>query len=220
MKEIKAVIFDMDGVITDSEVVAKKLMFEILKEHNLPYSDEIYNPLLGINMNQAIDYLNTITFNSNVSKDLLNEFSLRIMQALSLGLVPFKVGAIELIDSLNQARVPIALATSGSKQKVKASFNGNGREVPFTHIITGEMVKCSKPNPEIFLLAAKEMNISIQNCLILEDSYNGIKASLNAGAISCMVPDLLEPTEEIKKQVIIKKDLLEVKEMLKQCAVL
>ncbi len=220
MRKIKAVIFDMDGIITDSEKWAKQIMFDILKDHGLPYSDEIYNPLLGINMNQAIEYLNTITNSTKISKEMLDQFSVNILKALSLGKVPFKKGAIELIDSLNEANFPIALATSGSKEKVRVSFNGNNREVPFTHIITGDMVTCSKPNPEIFLLAAKEMNIDIKNCLILEDSYNGLKAALNAEAIACMVPDLLEPTEELKKQVIIKKDLFEVKEMLKENAIL
>ncbi len=218
--KIKGIIFDMDGVITDSETAAKRIMQEILKKHLLPYSDEIYNPLLGINHYQAIEYFNSLTKDESLSYALLNEFSEEIIAELQQGMIPFKKGAIELINALNDINFPIALATSAEKRKVQASFNGNGIEVPFTHVITGDMVTLSKPNPQIFLLAAQEIKQNIQNCLVIEDSYNGIKAALNAQAITCMVPDMLEPTEEIKKQVIIKNDLFEVKKMLEELAVL
>lgn len=217
---IKGIIFDMDGIITDSEVAAKRIMQKILKQHNLPYSDEIYLPLLGINHQQAIDYFNTITKNENLTKSILNEFSQGIIDELSQGKIPFKKGAIELINALNEKHFPIALATSAEKRKVKVSFNGNGIPVPFEHIISGDMVTRSKPDPQIFLLAAQSLQQDIQHCLVIEDSYNGIKAALSANAIACMVPDILEPTEEIKKQAIIKKDLFEVKTMLERLAIL
>ncbi|MDO4378181.1 MAG: HAD family phosphatase [Erysipelotrichia bacterium] len=218
--KIKGIIFDMDGIITDSETAAKRIMQEILKKHQLPYSDEIYLPLLGINHYQAIEYFNSLTKNEQLSHNLLSEFSEEIITELQQGMIPFKKGAIELINALNSINFPIALATSAEKRKVQASFNGNGIDVPFTHVITGDMVTHSKPNPQIFLLAAQEIKQNIQDCLVIEDSYNGIRAALNAQAIACMVPDILEPTEEMKKQVIIKNDLFEVKKMLEELAIL
>ncbi|HQB32339.1 MAG TPA: HAD family hydrolase, partial [Erysipelotrichaceae bacterium] len=86
-----------------------------------------------------------------------------------------------------------------------------------SHIITGDRVKHGKPNPEIFIRAAKMLNADIKNCVVIEDSYLGLQAALASQAVTIMVPDLQPPTEQLISQgVIVKKDLLEVLEFLKQ----
>ena len=87
----------------------------------------------------------------------------------------------------------------------------------FEVMIDGSMVKHSKPDPEIFMMAAKELNIPIKKCMVLEDSINGVKAGLASGAKTIMVPDLMEPTDEIRKKAYrICKNLNEVIDILKK----
>ena len=86
----------------------------------------------------------------------------------------------------------------------------------FEVIIDGSMVKHSKPDPEIFLLAADKLGVAIEKCMVLEDSINGVKAGIASGAKTVMIPDLMQPTDEIKDQVYrILNDLSEVIKILK-----
>ncbi len=215
--EIKAVIFDMDGTISDSENIAKDVLTSLMQKQGYPFYFEQFVNVIGINKNQSIKYLSTFTHNDMISDQILTTSGKIMNEYLKQGKISLKKGAMDLINWLKQHNFPIALATSAPMEKIYYTFNGNGYQVPFTHIVTGDMVKKSKPDPQIFLLASEKMNVPIENCLVIEDSYNGIKAALNAHAIPCMVPDLLQPNEEIiKENVIIKNDLTLVKSLLEK----
>ncbi len=214
---IRGVIFDMDGVILDSEVYARKAYQEVCKEKGIEYDDTFYSRLFGINYDYAHKlfmkyYGPDEVFITSLQDGYLN----LLMRWIAEGVVPFKPGAIDLITYLNEHDFPICLATSSGMEKIRSAFNSHGREVPFKYIVTGEEVSRSKPDPEIFLKAAAKMLLPIEECLVVEDSYQGIQAAISCNSIPCMVPDILQPTEEMKEKLCyLKKDLLEVLEVLK-----
>lgn len=215
--EIKGIIFDMDGTITDSEAYARGLALSVFAEKGYTINEQFYSKLIGINRASGIKILSEKTKDDNISADLLDSFYARMSEAYSNNKISLKKGAVEIVEFLRFHNIPTALATSADMAKVIKSFNSNNIEVPFNTVITGDMIKKSKPNPEIFLKAAKMMKIDIKNCLIVEDSHNGIEAALASGALTIMVPDILEPLEEhINQGVIIKKDLFEVLDFIKQ----
>ncbi len=214
--EIKGVIFDMDGTITDSERYAKELALNIFKEKGYPVDQQFYDRLIGVNRTSGIKILSEVTKDDEISKYLLESFSIDFTKAYQNKRIGLKDGFIEILDFLKQHNIPISLATSAKMDKVIISFLSNDMEVPFKHIVTGEMVKKGKPNPEIFLQAAEKMGVDIKNCLVIEDSHNGIQGAIDAGAITIMIPDILPPLEKhLEKGVILKKDLFEVIDFIK-----
>ena len=215
--EIKGVIFDMDGTLTDSECYARDLTLSIFTEKGYPINEQFYNGLIGTNRDTAIKILYEKTKDDKVSAELLDIFAAKMIEAFHNKKIGFKKGAVEIIDYLRFHDIPTVLATSANMMKVISSFNSNNMEVPFSHIVIGDMVKKGKPDPEIFLKAAKLIDIDINNCLVIEDSYHGIEASLASGAITIMVPDLLPPLEEhLQQGVLLKKDLFEALDFIKQ----
>ena len=149
-RTFEAVIFDMDGVIFDTEHLAMNLWI------------------------QAADELDDRE-----------------------GL-PVKPGVPELLSSLTANHVPLALASSTYSDLVRQELRDAGFLDYFDVVIGGDMVTHSKPHPEIFLLAANALNTAPENCYVIEDSFNGIRAAAAAGVHPLLVPDMLQPTEEIR----------------------
>ncbi|MCR5067653.1 MAG: HAD family phosphatase [Erysipelotrichaceae bacterium] len=214
---IRGVIFDMDGVILDSEVYARKAYQEICREKGIEYDDGFYRRLFGINYDYAHKlFLKYYGPDEQFITSLQDGYLNLLMRWIAEGVVPFKPGAIELISWLNEHDFPICLATSSGMTKIRSAYNSHGLEVPFRYIVTGEDVILSKPDPEIFLKAAGRMGLNIEECMVVEDSYQGVQAAIACNSVSCMVPDILEPTDEMKEQLCyLKKDLFEVLEILK-----
>ena len=111
--------------------------------------------------------------------------------------VPKKKGLDELLAYLKGRGLPMAIGSSTKSPLVKRNLNMAGVAGYFSQIAAGEMVTRCKPAPELFLLAAKLLDLPPQNCLVLEDSFNGVRAGRAAGCITVMVPDLSAPTQEI-----------------------
>lgn len=213
------VIFDMDGLMIDSERYSLDLCIKIMEEIDIAYSEEEYMKTVGLSHADCdrimLEYLN----GDRAKLDYMNaRYKELLFDAYLKGLVPLKPGAVELIDYLKQQQIPYVLATSSPRERVNIIFNetpfkGN----PFTKVITGGEVTCGKPAPEIFIRAAEMIDKDITKCLVLEDSYNGVKAGHASGATTIMVPDLKQPTEEIRAlcdDVVV--DLFEVIKMLKE----
>lgn len=112
--------------------------------------------------------------------------------------VPFKKGLINILEHLKDKGIKIALATSTSSQTAMWLIEDANLKKYFDKYVCGNMVTNGKPHPEVFLTAAKELQLPPEDCIALEDSLNGIKSAYNAGMKPIMIPDMLEPTEEIK----------------------
>ena len=219
MKKIKAVIFDMDGVLFDSETTCLECFRRAFQDVNVEFDENFYLTLLGTTRQET----RAKFIESLGSEEIFNKMYKRFQELFFLdyypnGKVKFKIGAIECMNYLRQNNIPFGLATSNSRKTADLAFSSQGYEtIPFDYIITGENLTHSKPHPEVFLKTAKMMNIDITDCMVVEDSRNGILAAHNAKSISVLVPDIIKPDEEMTKAATyIKKDLLEVKKLIEE----
>lgn len=194
---MKAVIFDMDGVIFDSERAVFECWKEICAEHGIPDIEIHYRKCIGV----------TVEVTERIMRDAYGEdfdycgfdkqASLLFHARYDNGRLPIKKGARELLSYLKERNIPIALASSTRSERVKQYLEAAGLITYFSHIIGGEMVSKSKPAPDIFLKAAEKLQVEPEDCVVIEDSFNGIRAAAAAGMQPVMVPDMLEPNEEI-----------------------
>ncbi len=213
MNGFKAVIFDMDGVIFDSERLYLGCCMEAGQKFGLENMEETCLACIGLNTEKTLALLND-RFGSKVSIDEFWRYATgRFAEKAAGGLLPVKKGARELLEYLKNKNVPIALASSTKYEKVCSELTVANLIQYFDVIVGGDMVTKSKPEPEIFLHAANLLGIAAKECVIIEDSFNGIRAANASGAFVIMVPDLLQPTAEISKLTnIIFPSLIDVKE--------
>lgn len=215
---IKAIIFDMDGVLIDSERVSLECFKKAAKIHGVDLDIGLYMSTIGQNA-KTCDEIYMCCFKD---RELLTKakitYQTLFKEESENHRISLKKGAREIIEYLQKNNYLYALATSSAMPYVEMAFKNQGyQEIPFKHIMTGDKIINSKPDPEIFIKAANLMNVDVKDCLIIEDSLNGIKAAYNANATSCLVPDIIEPNEEmINKANYIKNNLLEVLDLIKE----
>ena len=179
---IKLAIFDMDGLIFDSENLYVNTFPKIFKKYG---------------HNKSVREYYTSEF-PNIDFDLVNnELMTELINSSNNGNLNMKIGVIELLEYLKVKNIKLAIASSSKREMIELyTKNANIFEY-FDYIISGEDIVNSKPDPEIFIKAMKYFNISPKETIIFEDSFNGIIAANKSGAFPIMIPDILVPTEEI-----------------------
>jgi len=182
---LKAILFDLDGTLIDSEHFHFDCWNEVLHDYGieLSYNDWVQN-YAGIPMpsNAAClikKYQLTVSHGELVNKR--EQLTLNRLKTSGVSLMPF---AVEALNFFSAAKLTIALVTSSPKQDVEAIFERNGLGRFFTQIITRTDVKNSKPDPESYLLCMEKLSLSKHECLAFEDTINGVRAAKAAG-ISC-----------------------------------
>ncbi len=217
MNKIKAVIFDMDGVIFDSERVYMETWKIIGEKYGLDGIEDTCRACIGVNAEETKKI-----FLSRHGEDVpYDEYrkELRSIMDKRYEKEKFKIksGVHEILEYLRSNGIKTALASSTGEKRVKAELEDAGILGYFDSVTGGDNVKRSKPMPDIFLLAAQKINEKSENCFVIEDSYNGIRAGYAAGMRVIMVPDLIEPDEQIKKMTeIILPTLNDVLEYFKK----
>lgn len=178
---IKAVLFDMDGVIVNTEPLHKKAYFKALEELNLKFSTEYYEQFTG---KAAMEICRTICHDFDLSilpKDLLSlkrKYFQLFFEQDDLVLID---GVLELIKDYHQNGLTLILASSASMVNIERIFHRFDLNQFFTAKISGAALKASKPHPEIFIRAAELARTPIEKCIVIEDSTNGMKAAKAAG---------------------------------------
>lgn len=194
----KTVIFDMDGVIFDSERLFIECCVEAAKPLGMENIVETCYKCIGVTTGAT----EAILLETYRDAGLVAKFRDRSVKLFSdrcrAGELETKSGAADLLQALNESGVPTAIASSTRTDIVRNELLEAGLQDYFSVIVGGDQVQRSKPNPDIFLKAASLLDAKPENCLVIEDSYNGIRAAKAAGMTALMVPDLLEPNEEIK----------------------
>ncbi len=197
---IKAILFDMDGLIFDTESVADKAARKACLDMGTVLTDDILQHLYGANYKRG-----EIMMKKKYGEDFDYAKYKRIMRkymeealAQEDGL-RFLPGAKELIAWLKQTDYKKAIASSSTMETINRFLDRMGLVDSFDFIIGGDMVVDSKPAPDIFKKAAESLGVPVENCLVLEDSYNGIRSGSSAGCIVGMVPNMVKPNEEIEK---------------------
>ena len=193
--KIEAVIFDMDGLLLDTERVYKKVMQELCAEWGHEMSHEMFAAFVGIPQCENVPIYHKFfgkDFDIETYEGLLGE---RFRSEVSKG-IPLKHGAKELVSALDKRKVPIAVATSTG-----ASAHDHLKNADLHHhfdtIVTRLDVSKGKPHPEPFLTAAERLGVNPTQCIAFEDSHNGVRSASAAGLATVMVPDMLDPTDEI-----------------------
>jgi HAD superfamily hydrolase (TIGR01509 family) len=192
----QAVVFDMDGLLCDTEVVYRDTMMSVATAlgHHMPLS--FFLSLVGLPSGTG-----DLKIIDHYGKDFpFAEFDRRVsalvVEACEVG-IALKPGVTELLDHLDQLSVPRAIATSSSHRSVGLHLGKSGILPRFHAVVAkGDYAK-GKPNPDPFLRAAERLGVAPEHCLALEDSHNGVRAAAAAGMMTVMVPDLLEATEEM-----------------------
>ena len=217
---MKAVIFDMDGVIFDSERAYQACWNIVAEERKLDNADEVFYKCIGVNNNQTymiVEEAYSPKYGKGIADILLSESFSLFRKKYENDPLPMKKGASDILEFLKQSGIPIGLASSTSKRSIELELGNAGLITYFDHITGGDSVAISKPNPEIYLIACREMGIEPHEAIAIEDSYNGIRAAHAAGMHPVMVPDMIAPDDEMKKlSEVICKDLYEVKQYLKK----
>ena len=197
-KQVQAVIFDMDGVIFDSERLVIECWEVIAAKHNIPDIVEICMRVQGNNREETGK-----RFREKYGRDFPYEVYKKEVTALfrdryGEGRLPLKPGVVKILEELKRNNIPLALASSTRSDIVKLEMEEANLLSYFDVVLGGDMVSRSKPEPDIFLAAAAALQAEPKCCYVLEDSHNGIRAAYRAGMHPVMVPDMQQPTEEIR----------------------
>ena len=193
-----AVIFDMDGVIFDSERRIADLWREVAEEKKIPDIEVAVKRSIGITDAATKQVFKELYGDDFPYAEYKKIVSTRFHAKYDNGNLPTKPGVKELLVFLHENKVPTAVASSTRTAVVEAEIRDAGLLPYFDRIIGGDTVTHSKPDPEIFQKAADALNAKPEDCYVIEDSFNGIRAAHAAGMHPIMVPDMLEPDEEIR----------------------
>ncbi|HOO79954.1 MAG TPA: HAD family phosphatase [Lachnospiraceae bacterium] len=212
---IKAVIFDMDGVIFDSERIVIKCWEQIAREYNILDVGSVIHQCLGVN-----DTKTRAIFCEHYGKDFpYDEYrkltSKMFHEQYDHGRLPMKEGVVELLCYLQENGYVIGLASSTRTEVVRKELE-EAKILPyFDYLTCGDTVAKSKPEPDIYIKACENLGILPKEAIAIEDSYNGIRSAFRAGIFPVMVPDLIEADDEMKGLAgNICGNLLEVKAWL------
>ena len=193
---IRAVVFDMDGLLTDSERVGLTAMQESGRLQGVELPLALICQTLGATEAFARDLYHA-HFPQMDTQKLFVDFR-QCMRALAeAGKIPLKKGARELLLALRERNIPCAVASSSPLNMVELYLSKAGVLDFFAVLVAGEKELPSKPAPDIFLKAAGLLKVAPADCLVLEDSANGVKAGRAAGMRVAMVPDLIPYSEAL-----------------------
>lgn len=213
MMDGSAVVFDMDGVIFDSERLVLECWEEVGAKYYLEGMRETFLPCIGTNSVKTKEIVLERYGMDFPYDEFIREVSILFHEIVDWGDLPVKTGVRELLTYLKDHEIPIAVASSTRLAVVTQELKQAGLYECFSVVMGGDQLKRSKPEPDIYLMTCEKMGVRPANAYAIEDSYNGIRSAYSAGMKPIMVPDMLPPTEEMReKSVIILDDLLQVKD--------
>lgn len=199
MKDLRLVIFDMDGLLFDTERPSFKAMKKVIENQGYQYSLEMYKKIIGISGQQCEQIFNK-DYGSDFSfKRISANYDVEFRKIIIEEGISIKQGAVKLLDALDERNIKRCIASSSSRETIQYYLSLSGLADRFDFYISGEEVKQGKPHPDIFLEACIRAKVTPESSLVLEDSLNGLRASVSANINCIIVPDLIEPNEEMEK---------------------
>ena len=216
---IKLVIFDMDGTLFDTERIQVQKWIEAARELGIPLNENALYEKIGLSAKDSKKYLQE-TCGEGFDYDSVKALKRQLLNKhVAEKGTPIKDGLPELMKFLEEQKIKTAIATSRSRENAFHFLTHAGKDFDkqFDCIVTGDMIEKGKPNPDIFLRVAKELGMPAKNSLVIEDAPNGIRAATAARMRVVMVPDSVQPDEELKKSIYaVKNNLREVIDVISE----
>jgi HAD superfamily hydrolase (TIGR01509 family) len=196
-RAVKAVIFDMDGLLLDTEIIYREVMMETAAARGAELPEAVFLAMVGLPAESgravAVGH-----FGEDFAYDPWLEHVSDLAHARMADGAPLKAGVVELLDRLDALAIPRAIATSSSAAGAERNLRPGGLYDRFDAVIGAGDYDRGKPHPDPFLTAAARLGVVPEHCLALEDSHNGVRAAHAAGMMTVMVPDLLPATDEMR----------------------
>ena len=213
---VQGVIFDMDGLMFDTERLWDIYWKQACTEMGVPCKEGLTEAIRGSSGETLYKILRSF-YGEDFDGEGMEKIAYAISEKDLANPAPKKTGLDELMDWLDAHHIPMAVA-SGNKGYIVRRTLDNWNLIPrFKAVITGDMVPETKPSPAVFRLAAQKLGTQPEHTLVLEDSYNGIRAGAAGGFIIVMVPDLCPVTDEMRQLYTAEcKDLHEVRRLLNE----
>lgn len=217
MRKVDAIIFDMDGVLIDSERISFQCFQEVCKEFNYKMDEKFYLKMIGRNV-KSIKTIMEEEYGADFPFDIIYKKKAALaFEITNKNGVIVKPGVHELLDYLNEENYKIAVATSTRRERALELLEEAKIKDKVNYVVCGDQVENSKPDPEIFLKAAQGLGVTPEKCVVIEDSDAGITAAYAAKMIGIHVPDMKFLEADTKELAFkICEDLYKVKELLEE----
>ena len=213
---IKAIIFDMDGLMIDSERVTFECYQERLKDMNLTMDEEFYKTLLGKPIKGIYQRFYDVYGNDFPIENVIQDVHQLMAERFETEGVPVKKGLVELLHYLKDNNYKTIVATSSNRDRVDKILAQAKITEFFDDSICGDEVTKGKPNPEVFLKSCQKLGVNVVEAIVFEDSEAGIQASYDANIKVICIPDMKYPEKQYEEKTFkILKDLTEVTAYLK-----
>ena len=194
MRRFAAIIFDMDGLLLDTERIALSVFLETCDQMGVCGQEDLFVRCIGTNQAIAREVLKA-GLQGQVDHLIFEQvWDSKYADRIASGTIPLKAGAMELLEHITALQVPAAVATSTRTARAQEKLRKSGILDRFKTVVGGDQVRASKPAPDIYLRAAEILNARPEACLALEDSENGVRAAMSAGMTVVQIPDLVQPS--------------------------
>lgn len=211
MERFEAIIFDMDGLLLDTERIAYDKFQQTCELFGLGDLASVFFACVGKNEQDGLKVLQAGLHDSVGHLEFNRQWNDLYREATKERQIPLKAGVLQLLDAIQALKIPAVVATSTKYETAISKLEYSGIEKYFDNVIGGDQVAFGKPSPDSYLAAAASVSANPKNCLGLEDSENGVKAAVAAGLTVVQIPDLLEPSDELRAMGhIILPSLLDV----------
>ena len=215
-KPVEAALFDMDGLLLDTEVIYIEAMQAAAQGLGREMSLDFCHSMVGVAGNECNLMIEAYYGEGFSIAEFREHFSDHRRRLMDDG-IPLKPGVVELLDFLAGRGLPLAVATSAGRATAEHHLGRAGLLDRFTALATRDDVERAKPHPDVYLEAARRLGVAAERCLAFEDSNIGLEAAHAAGAMAFMVPDLLQPLPETRTRSLdIFPDLHAALRLLRQ----
>ncbi len=195
---IRAVLFDMDGLMLDTERIAQRAWQRAGAQRGYDFPSDVYLQAVGRTKADTAVVFKQAYGDDFPFQELYARKQAFYYEMLESEPIPIKAGLIDLLDRIDELGLSKAVATSTARPSALKKLTLTGLIERFTTIVGGDEVVNGKPAPDIFLTAAQRLGIAPAHCLVLEDSEAGIRAAHAAGMTPVMVPDLKQPSDDVR----------------------